>query len=158
MIFLLSTLVFLTIILFHSSLVYSLRFGVQSTPIRDTIKRFRQLANLDSSRLISLVNNSKIVNSSFNDPDAFCKQFHDDVRSILDIICPFRTNTQRNNNNHHFTLSPEACAAKAYRRKLETKLSISPTPGVKQAYNIACRRANKLIKSCRPKLSHNNTF
>jgi len=129
----------------------SLCLGVQSIPISDTLKRFRQLANLDSTRLISLVNNSKIVNSSFNDPDSFCKQFEDDVTATIDTISPFRTNTRKDSNrpSHHFMLTPEACAAKVYMRKFDATISSSSTPRVKRAYNIACRKANKLTKSCR---------
>jgi len=77
-----------TLVFFYHKLVL-LCLGVQPTSIKDTIKRFRQLANLDPTRLISLVNNSKFVISSFNDPDSFCKQFQDDVTSILDTISLF---------------------------------------------------------------------
>jgi len=46
-------------------------------------------------------------------------------------------------------LTPEAQAAKAHRRKLEATLSSTPTPEAKRAYNVACRKSNKLIKSSR---------
>jgi len=124
--------------------------AVQSSPIlKDTSRRFRHIINLNATRLISLVEKSKISNSSFNHPDPFCMQLEDDVTSILDIVAPFRTTTMRRSNNGHFMLSPEARAANVYRRKPEASLSSSPSPGKKRAYNIACRRANKLIRVCR---------
>ena len=109
------------------------RLGVQSRPIRVTTRRYRPLRNIDTAVLTARIQNSIIANSSYTDPDAFCLQLEADVISILDDVAPFRTSTLRHCNPSHFLLSPEARAAKVFRRRLEAKLPSVPSHGEKRA-------------------------
>ena len=110
---------------------------------------FRNWKKLDLDSFKERVLSSSCCVQPASTAEGYASQLESDITRILDELVPVCTSTKRRGKPESRWLSPEAVAAKQFRRRLERKWKSTGVEKVRIAYRVACRAANKLITESR---------
>ena len=131
----------------HSLISCKVAVDIKRQPIVKA--SFRNWKKLDLDVFRERIKSSSIYLQPATTAQGFANQLETDITSILDDLAPVCTSTKRQGKPESKWLSENAVAAKRARRRLERKWKATGLEGIRIAYRLACRTANKLITESR---------